>query len=73
MASSLEAERFTDRLTAAVAGVLFVTMAVLLILGFRGMGFYPLAVRLVLALLLVSYGAWRVVHAWRRAARRGEN
>lgn len=73
MTGSLEAERFTGRLIAAVAGVLFFAMAVLLLLGFKGMGFYPFAVRLVLAVLLVSYGAWRVVHAWRRAAGRGEN
>lgn len=73
MTGSLEAEKFTDRLTAAVAGALFLAMAVLLLLGFKGMGFYPFVVRLVLALLLVGYGSWRVLHAWRRPVSRGEN
>lgn len=62
-----------QRILAAVSGVLFLVIAVMVATGFRGLQNYPLWGRLVIAGLLVVYGFWRVRGAWLRASSPGQN
>jgi hypothetical protein len=59
--------------TALLAGVLFVTLAVVLWIGPGALGTYPVALRVVFGLFLVAYGVWRARQAWLRATAGREN
>jgi hypothetical protein len=54
------------RVTASFAGVLFLIVAGLLVVGFGGLGTYPLWLRLVLAGVVVVYGLIRLRGAFVR-------
>lgn len=62
-----------QRILAAVSGVLFLVLAILVATGFRGLQNYPFWARLLIAGLLVAYGFWRVRGAWTRASSRSQN
>lgn len=55
-----------QRLTAAIAGALFLVLAVLLAVGFGGLGTYPPWIRYGLAGLVVLYGLMRLKRAFRQ-------
>ena len=58
-------DRVFQRVTAAVAGALFLVVAGLLTVGFGGLGAYPWWVRYGLAGLVVLYGLMRMRWAFR--------
>ena len=64
---AMETDRVFQRVTAAVAGALFLVLAGLLAVGFGGLGAYPWWVRYGLAGLVVLYGLMRLRRAFRHA------
>ena len=61
------------RIMAALAGLLFLVLAVLLLVGFGSLAQYPLWMRLLLALLIAAYGVWRARRGWRPVDSAGQN
>ena len=53
------------RVIASVAGMLFLVVGVLILVGFGGLGQYGFGVRLIVALLVISYGVMRVRTAFK--------
>jgi hypothetical protein len=57
------------RITAAVAGLLFLVVGTLMLVGFGGLGQYRFGVRLTIALLVVTYGVIRIRSAFKSGSR----
>ena len=68
----MQGDALFRRATAAFAGVLFLVLAVLVAVGFGGLGQYPLWLRGVVALAVVTYGLVRLRGAIRGVGRGSE-
>jgi hypothetical protein len=61
----MDAGELLGKLSAIMAGSMFLVLAVLLWIGFAGLGQYPFALRLVFGFALLVYGFWRTRRLWR--------
>jgi uncharacterized membrane protein HdeD (DUF308 family) len=57
------------RIIAAVAGMLFLVVGVLILIGFGGLGQYSFGVRFLMALLVLAYGVMRIIAAFKSGQR----
>jgi len=63
----MSAQMTLRRVLAAIAGVLFLVVGVLILIGFGGLGQYSSGLRLVMALLVLAYGVIRIRVAFKSA------